>query len=80
MGISLSHMPLGYRQTVRLIPSLGDLSEERRDEICDALAEPLRERGVDVASVRIYKVVASVRPNAPPPTRTLKYECGGRAT
>ena len=79
VGISLGNMPLGYRQTVRLIPGMADLSDEERDEICDAWAEPLRERGVKVVRVRVYRVVASVRPDPPPPERTLKYECGGQA-
>ncbi|MET0901947.1 MAG: hypothetical protein ABWZ52_01785 [Acidimicrobiales bacterium] len=79
VAISLGHMPLGYRQTAKLVPGLRDLSQEERDEICDAWAQPLRERGVEVVGVRIYRQVASVRPDGPPPERTLLHECGGRA-
>jgi hypothetical protein len=78
IGISLGDLPLGYRQTVRLIPGMADLSEDERDEICDAWAGPLRARGIDVVRVRIYRTVASVRPDGPPLERTLKYECGGQ--
>ena len=79
VGISLGHLPLGYRQTARLIPGMADMSTSERDELCDAWAGPLRERGVDVVGVRIYRTVASVRPDGPPPERTLVYECGSRA-
>jgi hypothetical protein len=78
VGISLSHLPLGYRQTVRLVPGMAEMSTSERDEICDAWAGPLRKRGVDVVRVRIYRAVASVRPHGPPLRRTLLYECGGR--
>lgn len=78
VGISLRHLPLGYRQSARLIPGMDDMSASERDDLCDAWAEPLRERGVDVVAVRIYRTVASVRPESPPPERTLAYECGGR--
>ena len=79
VGISLGHLPLGYRQTARLIPGMADMSADERDEICNAWADPLRARGVEVVRVRIYRTVVSVRPDAAPPERTLEYECGGRA-
>ena len=79
VGISLGHLPLGYRQTARLIPGMADLSADERDEICNAWADPLRERGVEVVRVRIYRTAVSVHPDAPPLERTLEYECGGRA-
>jgi hypothetical protein len=79
VGISLGDLPLGYRQTARLIPGMGDLSEEARDEICNAWAAPLRARGDDVTKIRIYRTVASVRPDGPPLERTLAYECGSRS-
>ena len=49
-AISLGDLPLGYRQTVRLIPGMADMSATERDEICDAWAQPLRERGVEVVA------------------------------
>jgi hypothetical protein len=79
VGISLGHLPLGYRQTARLIPGMADMSASERDELCDAWAEPLRDRGVDAVGVRIYRTVASVRPDGPLPERKLVYECGGHA-
>jgi hypothetical protein len=79
VGISVGHLPLGYRQSTRLIPGMADMNTRERDELCDAWAAPARERGVDVVRVRIYRTVGSVRPDGPPPERTLVYECGGRA-
>ena len=77
--IRLEDLPLGYRQTARLIPGMEHKTDQERDEICDAWAAPLREAGVDVTSVRVYRTVTSVRPDGPPPQRALAYECGGRA-
>ena len=77
--IDVDDLPLGYRQAKRLIPTMADLSARERDEMCDAWAVPLRESGVDVVRVRVYRTVASVRPDGPPPVRTLRYECGGGA-
>jgi len=75
--IVLGELPLAYRQTSRLIPSMDELTAAERDELCDAWASPLRDRGVEVVEVRVYRVVASVRPDGPPPERTLLHECGG---
>jgi len=77
--IKLGDLPLGYRQSARVIPGMAHDSADERDEICDAWAAPLRARGVDVERVRIYRTVGSLRPDSPPPERTLTYECGGRA-
>jgi hypothetical protein len=75
----LGDLPLGYRQAVRLIPEMDDMTQAERDEICNAWAGPLRARGLDVVGVRIYRTVMSVRPDSGPGEQTLRYECGGRA-
>ena len=77
LEIDIEQLPLGYRQAPRIIATLDDLPKRERDEICDAWATPLRERGVRVVRVRIYRTAASVRPGSPPAERTLQYECGG---
>ena len=66
-----------YRQAKRLIPTMDALDAAERDALCDAWTIPLREDGVEVTGVRIYRTVASVRPDVPAPERTLQYECGG---
>ena len=75
--IALGALPLSYRKTSLLIGDWEDLAPQRRDDICDAWAGPLRRSGVVVASVRIYRVVESLRPDGPPPERRLAYTCGG---
>lgn len=75
--IDVDELPLGYRQAKRLIPTMADLDRRDRDELCDAWATPLREQGVDVVRVRIYRTVASVRPGGASAARELQYECGG---
>jgi hypothetical protein len=78
--IVLDDLPLGYRQSWRLIRGLADRPAADRDEICDAWTVPLREDGHDIAKVRVLRVKASVRPGAPPPERTVAVECGSGAS
>jgi hypothetical protein len=78
IAIDVDDLPLGYRQAKRLIPTMGDLDSHERDELCDAWATPMREQGVDVVRVRIYRTVANVRPDSAPGVRELQYECGGQ--
>ena len=75
--ILLGELPVAYRNTSRLLGEFDDLSPSERDEICDAWAHPYRDEGADVALVRVYEVVRSVRPDAAPASRRLAYECGG---
>lgn len=74
--IRLSELPVAYRNTARLVDGFDGRSEAERDDVCDAWAEAVRDAGGEVEYVRIYLVEASVRPDGPPPTRTLSYECG----
>jgi len=75
----LEELPLGYRQSWRLIPHLDERPRAERDAICDAWTVPLREEGHDIAKVRVFRTVASVRPDGPPPERTFRFECGSGA-
>jgi hypothetical protein len=74
--IDLADLPVAYRNTARLVDGFEDRSRAERDEVCDAWAEAVRDAGGAVDHVRIYAVVASVRPDGPPPRRALAYECG----
>ena len=78
--ISLGDLPLGYRQTARLIPGMDDLSADERDEICDAWAGPLRDerrrRGARCASTGRWRASG---PTARRRSGRCSYECGGRA-
>ena len=75
--IRLSELPLAYRNTSTLLLDFDDLTQDGRDAVCDAWAQPRRDGGAVVTGVRIYAVVGSVRPDGPPPQRRLAYECGG---
>ena len=74
--IRMGDLPLAYRNTTTLLRDFDELAPSERDPICAAWATPLREDGADVAVVRIYEVVTTLRPDAPPPQRRLAYECG----
>ncbi len=75
--IRLSELPLAFRNTSTLLLEFDDLTEEGRDAVCDAWAQPRRDHGAVVTGVRVYAVVGSVRPDGPRPQRRLAYECGG---
>ena len=75
-AIVLGDLPLSYRKTTLLIDGWDDRPAAERDAICDAWTGPFRDAGVVVTEVRIYRVVASVRPGAPPPERRLAHTCG----
>lgn len=74
--IGIADLPIGYRNTTTQLLDFEDRSPADQDAICDAWVAPLRARGTEVSSVRIYSVVQGVRPDSPPPTRELAFECG----
>jgi hypothetical protein len=75
-SVALGDLPIAYRSSSRQIDSFPDLRPAERDAICDAWVGPRRHRGEDIALVRLYAKVESVRPDGPPPVRVLAYECG----
>jgi hypothetical protein len=75
-AIVLGDLPLSYRKSTILIEGWEERSREERDEICEAWSGPLRASGVEVRAVRIYRVVASLRPGGGAPDRRLAYTCG----
>jgi hypothetical protein len=74
--IRLSDLPVGYRNSTKLLPGFADLPAGERDAICDAWAGPARASGQEVTEVRVYQVVQGVHPDAPPPERRLAHTCG----
>ncbi len=76
--LHLSTLPVGYRNTTKLVPGMADRSAAARDAICRAWADPLRARGEDVAYVRVYAVVEDAFPHGRPTVRTLTYDRCGR--
>lgn len=76
--IVLHHLPVAYRNTAKLLLGFPHRSAASRDTVCDAWAAAYEDahRGQAVTDVRVYEVIASVRPDGPPPHRRLAYECG----
>ena len=74
--IRLSELPVGYRNSTKLLPGFADLTEAERDAICDAWAAPTRASGQEVVEVRVYEIVQGVHPDAAPPDRRLAHTCG----
>ncbi|MEL7210307.1 MAG: hypothetical protein AAGK32_19095, partial [Actinomycetota bacterium] len=54
--IHLGELPLGWRNTTKLLGEFDDLGPDGRDEVCDAWAAPRRDSGEPVAEVRVYRV------------------------
>jgi hypothetical protein len=69
--VQLSELPIAFRTTTRLLAGFDEMDQDQRDEVCAAW---VHERD-DVVEVRIYAVVTRLRPDAPPPERTLAYRC-----
>lgn len=71
--VHLTELPVAYRTTTRLIAEeFDDMTAAERDEVCAAW---VREHDGGVVEVRVYNVVTRLRPDAPPPQRTLAYRC-----
>jgi hypothetical protein len=77
--IVLDDLPLGYRQSWRLIPGMAEMDAVDRDEICEAWTTPLREDGVAVDRVEVHRTVTSLRQGGPPPREERLFECGARS-
>jgi hypothetical protein len=75
-SIRLGELPVGFRNTSSILNDFDEMVAEERDAVCAAWADPLRADGQRIDVVRIYRVTTSVRPNGPPPTRELRWECG----
>lgn len=74
--LDLVELPIGYRNSTKLLLDFPGLAPAERDEICDGWAAPGRAAGQDIVAVHVYAVTQSVRPAGPPPQRRLTYECG----
>ena len=82
--IPFSRLPAGYRGDVQVLKGFAGLPPARQAAVCQAWAEAVRDRGGEVAAVRIYQTVTDVSRRAGdrgvPPERTLRFTCRpGRA-
>ena len=82
--IPFRDLPAGYQGDVQLLKGFAGFTPARQAAVCQAWAEAVRNRGGEVAEVRVYQTVTDVSRRAgdrgAPPERTLRFTCRpGRA-
>ena len=77
--IPFADLPVGYRGDVQILKGFAGLPRERQAAVCHAWAKAVRDRGGEVAEVRIYQTVTDVSrrvgDRGAPPDRTLRFTC-----
>jgi hypothetical protein len=72
-------LPAGYHGDVQVLKGFAGLTATRQAAVCQAWAAAVRDRGGEVAEVRIYQTVTDVSRRAgdrgTPPERTLRFTC-----
>jgi hypothetical protein len=72
-------LPVGFRGDVQVLKGFAGLPAGRQAAVCQAWAEAVRDRGGEVAEVRIYQtltdVSARVGDREAPPARTRRFIC-----
>jgi hypothetical protein len=81
--IPFPRLPAGYRGDVQVLKGFAGLPPARQAAVCQAWAEAVRDRGGEVAEVRIYQTVTDVSRRAgdrgAPPARTRRFTCRPRS-
>jgi hypothetical protein len=82
--IPFRDLPAGYRGDVQILKGFAGLPTSRQAAVCQAWATAVRDRGGEVAEVRIYQTVTDVSQRSgdrgAPPARALRFTCRpGRA-
>ena len=77
--IPFRDLPAGYRGNVQILKEFARLPAGRQAAVCQAWAEAVRDRGGEVAEVRIYQTVTDVSQRSgdrgAPPARALRFTC-----
>jgi hypothetical protein len=77
--IPFRDLPAGYRGDVQVLKGFASLPTARQAAVCQAWAQAVRERGGEVAEIRIYQTVTDVSrrvgDRGAPPARTLRFTC-----
>ncbi len=77
--IPFRDLPAGYQGDVQVLKGFAGLAPGRQAAVCQAWAEAVRERGGEVAEIRIYQTVTDVSrrvgDRGVAPSRTLRFTC-----
>jgi hypothetical protein len=77
--IPFRDLPAGYHGNVQLLKGFAGLPAGRQAAVCQAWAEAVRDRGGEVAEVRVYQTVTDVSrrvgDRGAPPSRALRFTC-----
>jgi hypothetical protein len=76
--IPFARLPRGMRGELQVMAGFPSLPPAEREAVCGAWAGAVRERGGEVAAVRVYRVVRSRR-DGRELERQLAYECARQA-
>ncbi|HEU4898911.1 MAG TPA: hypothetical protein VFX88_15315 [Actinomycetota bacterium] len=77
--IPFRDLPAGYRGDVQVLKGFASLPTAGQAAVCQAWAQAVRDRGREVAEIRVYQTVTDVsrrdRDRGAPPARTLRFTC-----